>query len=219
MRRFIKSFVFLLFLLAGVNLAAQQAVIRNLAGTVEIRRAGSESWESVQTGQILGEETIISTGFRSTVVIAFGDSLLTVKPLTRLSISELSRLQNAEKVELNLQTGRLRAEVQPAAAGRNEFVVRSSSATSSVRGTVFEFDTVNLLVLDGTVEFEGNSGTPFLIDAIGYTFVDERNGRALSSRKTGGPSMLPTHSDLTSAPEADSTQKKNETELITSVSL
>ena len=210
-----------LFLLGGigVNLAAQQAVVRNLAGTVEIKRAGSETWENAQAGQTLGGETVISTGFRSTAVISFGNSVLTVKPLTRLSITELARLQDAEKVELNLQTGRVRAEITPSEAGRNEFVVRSTNATSSVRGTVFEFDTVNLLVLEGTVEFEGSSGPPFLIDAIGSTFVDERNGRVLASRKPGGSSVLPTHSDILSGPEPDSTVENSDTELITSVSL
>ena len=164
-----------------------QAVLRELAGTVEIKRSNSEVWETGSRGQILGWDSTISTGFRSTAVIAMGDSLVTLRPLTRISIYELSQNQGNEKIELNLQTGRVRADVRAPEGGKTEFVVRSPNATNSVRGTIFEFDTLQLTVLQGTVEitgvsgatriFDAGSGMPLLVDAGGFSRLDEFTGR------------------------------------------
>ena len=166
----------LLFAVPGVF--AQQAVIRELAGTVELKQAGSTAWTAASRGATLSGDTVISTGFKSTALIAVGDSLITVRPLTRLSLSELSRTQNIETVTLNLQTGRVRAEVKAAEGSRTDFTVRSSAATASVRGTVFEFDTYNLSVNEGTVEFNGSAGNPVLVDAGGMSFLNDRTGQA-----------------------------------------
>jgi hypothetical protein len=81
-----------------------------------------------------------------------------VRPLTRLSIEELSALRDTEQVGLFLRTGKVRAEVTPPANGRTNFTVRSLQATNSVRGTVFEFDTVQLTVDEGRVWFFPNAG-------------------------------------------------------------
>ena len=143
---------------------AQQAVLRDFAGTVEIKRSSSAVWENARKGQVLENNTMISTGFSSTALIALGNSFLTVRPLTRLTLAEIARMQNEERVEFRLQTGRVRAEVQRTEI-KTDFTVRSSGATASVRGTVFEFDTYNLRVIEGTVAFSGVSGGPVLIDA------------------------------------------------------
>jgi len=184
-----------------------QAVIREMAGTVELKLANSDVWEAASKGQIIALDTVISTGFRSTAVIALGDSLITLRPLTRLTLLELSENQGSEKVDLNLQTGRVKAEVKTQEAGNTEFIIRSPNSTSSVRGTIFEFDTLSLVVIQGTVEFTGIlgaarisddsgisavsevfgdstgygvtviSGLPQLIDAGGFSEVDEYTGR------------------------------------------
>ena len=175
------GFAAALFVFSVSGIPAQQpvqAVIREMVGTVEIKYAASETWENASRGQSLAGDTTISTGFRSTVVIALGDSLITVRPLTRLTLTELSRNQETEKAELNLQTGRVKADIRAPEGGRTEFTVRSTNSTSSVRGTVFEFDTLNLAVREGTVEFRGGSGFAHLVDAGGFSQIDERTGRA-----------------------------------------
>ena len=170
---------------------AQQAVIRELAGTVELKEAGSAKWEPAKVGSILKGDTVISTGFRSIAVIAVGNSIITVKPLTRLSITELSRVQNTENVELNLTTGRIHAQVKPPAGGKTDFTVRSSSATASVRGTIFEFDTLNLRVTEGTVNFTGASGVPVVIDAGRASFASDSSGRAAPPEETASTELAP----------------------------
>jgi hypothetical protein len=141
------------------------AFIRDLAGTVEVKAPRADTWTAAYRGQQLDIDMLISTGFKSTAVIVLGNSVLTVRPLTRLSLTELSRVQDNEKVEFRLQTGRVRAEVKAQAAGQTDFTVRSSAATASVRGTVFEFDTLSLSVSEGAVEFSGAAGTPVVVDA------------------------------------------------------
>ena len=167
--------VILIFIAVPCIVAQQpvQAVIKELAGTVEIKYAGSEIWEAASRGQTLAGDTTISTGFRSTAVITIGDSILTVRPLTRLTLTELTRNQDNEKVELNLQSGRVKADVKPPEGGKTEFVVKSPNSTSSVRGTVFEFDTINIEVYEGTVQFSGLLGSTYMLDAVGYSRVDE----------------------------------------------
>ncbi|MDR2210902.1 MAG: FecR family protein [Spirochaetaceae bacterium] len=158
----------LFFLAAGIfaqSSRTAEAVIRDLAGVVEVKAPRAAAWTPAYKGQALTGDTVVSTGFKSTAVIAIGNSVLTVRPLTRLSLTELSRIQNSEKVELNLQTGRIRADVRPPQGGRTDFTVRSSAATASVRGTTFEFDTLNLSVNEGTVEFSGAFGAPVLVDS------------------------------------------------------
>ena len=174
---------------AAAQEEAERAVIRDFAGTVEVKLTPAGTWEAAEREQVLTGNSAISTGFRSTALIALGNTLLTVRPLTRLTITELSRSGDAERVDLNLETGRVRAEVQPPASGGIDFTVRSSAATASVRGTVFEFDTYSLVVSEGTVEFTGTVGSPVLIDAGGTGRLAERGKRAVRYTP-GSPSQL-----------------------------
>jgi ferric-dicitrate binding protein FerR (iron transport regulator) len=180
-----------LFLCVAAGGWTQQAVIRDLAGTVEVKKSSSAVWENAQKGQALETDTMISTGFRSTALIALGNSLLTVRPLTRLTLEELSRMQNDEKVELRLQTGGIRAEVSAAAEGKTDFTVRSSAATASVRGTVFEFDTFNLRVIEGSVEFSGAGGGAVMIGAGRRSYADERLLRPLPPEDSAVSDLKP----------------------------
>jgi len=174
MKRFIIIFLFL-----PVFAFAQQTVIRELAGTVEIKFADSNVWQQARQGQILYGNTTISTGFRSTAIITMGSTLLTVRPLTRLTIAELIQIEGSERTELNIQSGRVRADVTPPPGGKVEFTVRSSSATTSVRGTSFEVDTHGVSVSEGVVLFQGYLDSPVLVDAGGFSRIDERTGRII----------------------------------------
>ncbi|MCL2881089.1 MAG: FecR family protein [Treponema sp.] len=187
-------FIFMISGIAAQNAATQtnnpSAVIRDIAGTVEIRLAGSEVWKPAAKGQSISGDTTISTGFKSSALLALGDSLVTIRPLTRLTLKELSMSADTEKVQVNLQTGRVRAEVKAPAGARAQFTVQSPSATASVRGTVFEFDTQNLWVSEGTVAFSGAANIPVLVDAGRFSYSDERTGRA-SSPDTNATDLAP----------------------------
>ena len=168
-----KKIIVLVFLTAifAAAVFAQTGVIREVTGEVEIKPAGASAFVPATAGTTVNMNTIISTGFRSTAVIAIGNSTITVRPLTRLSLAEIRSAANTENVNVDLQAGRVRVDVAPPAGTRTNFTVQSPSATASVRGTSFEFDTVNLNVHEGKVIFGGTSGPAAMVNGGFFTFV------------------------------------------------
>jgi hypothetical protein len=171
--------------------AAPDTYIREFSGTVEVQSPGSALWVRAQTGQKLSRETIISTGFKSTARVVVGNSILTVRPLTRLSLEELGSSQGNETVGLYLQTGRIRADVSPPMGGKTEFTVRSPSATASVRGTSFDFDGTNLRVDEGRVHVTGSDGTAVYVAAGQSVVMDSETGRVAGAAETARAELSP----------------------------
>ena len=137
--------------------AQMSAVIRDLIGDVELKHAGTGEFVPAKAGSEVAQDTIVSTGFKSSAVIAAGNSVIMVKPLTRLSLAEIQASSGTENVAMNLQTGRVKVDVKPPAGTKANFKVQSPSSTASVRGTSFEFDTRRLKVIEGTVAFMGSN--------------------------------------------------------------
>jgi len=167
---------------AGAAAFAQNAdrmkgLIRELTGEVELKPAGASVFTPAKLGGEVERDTIVSTGFKGMAVIAVGSSTITVKPLTRLSLSEIQENSGAEKLNVNLQAGRVRVDVKPPEGTRANFTVQSPSATASVRGTSFDFDIKNIRVLEGTVSFTGLSGVPVPVSG-GFTSYVENMGSA-----------------------------------------
>jgi hypothetical protein len=158
MKRVWMTMVMILAGAAALSAQSPRGLIRNLQGTVEVKAPGSPVWRAASAGQILEAETLISTGFNSTALVEVGNSTVLVRSLTRMSIREAEAAAGADRVNIQLRTGRIRAEVKPPEGGAVHFTVRAPTATASVRGTVFEFDTVNLRVEEGTVALSGADG-------------------------------------------------------------
>ncbi|GHU06979.1 hypothetical protein FACS1894151_00610 [Spirochaetia bacterium] len=188
MRKYMVLFLFVCGLSA---LTAQTAVIREFSGTVEIKAPGASEWTPAAVGQRLENATMISTGFRSTAQIGLGNSVLTVRALTRLTLEEIRQQEGNEQVNINLQTGRVRADVAPPAGGRTDFTVRSPSATASVRGTSFEFDGTRLEVQQGRVRVRGGDGTPVFVSAGHETTVDPATGKTPRTTTTLRQTLVP----------------------------
>ena len=150
--------VFLISMTAVVY--SQAGTIREITGEVELKTAGSSVFIPAQNGSPVAENTIISTGFRSTAVVAVGSTLITVQPLTRLTLSEIQSSAGMENLNVDLQAGRIRVEVKPPAGTRANTTVQSPSATASVRGTTLEMDVNNLDVIEGTVNWAGQDKVP-----------------------------------------------------------
>jgi len=169
-----KRTLFISLLLAGAVLGvfAQNGTISELSGTVELKPARSASFVPAKIGDAVAADTIVSTGFRSTAVIKVGSSTIAVRPLTRLSLAEITSESDSETLKVDLQAGRVRVDVKPPAGTRATTSVQSPNATASVRGTEFEFDTVNLLVSEGKVAFQGSSGMAVMVPAGTTSFVD-----------------------------------------------
>jgi len=181
-----KRAIFVL-LLAGITMFgfAQTAVIKELTGTVELKLSGASDFIPASAGEEVAQNTIISTGFKSTAIVQTGSAVITVRPLTRLTLTEIEASQNAENLNLSLQAGRVRIDVNPPAGSKASLNIASPTATASVRGTSFEFDTRNLRVHSGTVTFMGKWGYQVSVQE-GRTSVVTASGTAAPPQSTGG---------------------------------
>ena len=141
----------------------QNGIIRELTGEVELKKAGASAFVPAVAGDAVSANTIVSTGFKSAAVIAVGSSVITVRPLTRLTLAEIQSAENTENVNIKLQSGRVRVEVKPPVGTRTNLNVQSPSTTASVRGTTFEMDTRNLNGIEGRVLLTGTSGAGVLV--------------------------------------------------------
>ncbi|MCL2069799.1 MAG: FecR family protein [Treponema sp.] len=173
-----KKTIFVLFLmLTALYAFAQNGVVRELSGEVEVKHSGSANFTPARVGEELRADSVISTGFRSSAAVQVGSAFIAVRPLTRLSLSELSSTAGQETINVNLQAGRVRVDVNPPAGVRSSMQVTSPSATASVRGTSFDFDTKNMDAHTGLVQLRGTKG-PGALARGGFSAGVDRSGRA-----------------------------------------
>jgi len=177
------------------RLSAQTAVIKELTGTVELKLSGASGFIPASVGATVSQDTIISTGFKSTALVQAGSAVITVRPLTRLTLTEIQASQEIENLNLSLQSGRVRVDLNPPAGAKASLSISSPTATASVRGTSFEFDTRNLRVNSGTVAFMGKwgyqvsvqEGHTSVVTASGTTsFITSQPGYDTMAGPTGG---------------------------------
>jgi hypothetical protein len=193
-----------IFVLSGLYVSAQNSVIEQVVGTVEIKQPGENSFKAAAKGDRIFQETVISTSFKSFATVIIGGTTITVRPLTTLSLTEVQKSAESETLNVNLQSGRVRVDVKPPAGTKALTTVTSPSSTASVRGTSFEFDTNNLYVSEGTVSFTGSRGQNVFVNA-GETSRVEQTGQAASPRDERTSNLMPPSPAGTSAANAPST--------------
>jgi len=179
-----------IMLLAAGQIFGQNGVIKELSGTVELKRAGQAAFTAAKVGDAVAKDTVVSAGFKSTALITVGSTVITVRPLTRLTLAEISASAGTETINVNLQAGRVRVDVNPPAGTRASTTVQGPNATASVRGTSFEFDMMNLTVREGTVAFRGRKGAVMLVSA-GSTSQIQDDGKAQDPVVKGATELLP----------------------------
>lgn len=110
--------------------------IKEVTGTAQRLVPGEKpSWVPLKAGDKLGEQTVIRTGLRSRVVLAFADSSeLTIARATKMGIAEFRKEGPVTKTRLGLKYGSLRASVEKA-RGPNDFRVATAAAVLAVTGT------------------------------------------------------------------------------------
>ena len=159
------SIVSTLIFLLVLPLAAQtSASVTRVSGKVEIQ-APDGSWSAVTAGDEIALGATISTGFRSTAVLQVGSAVLEVKQLTRMRLDELIEREGVVKTELFLRVGRVSAQVQQRQGLQQDFRLRSPVSTAAVRGTSFDYDGVNLQVVEGLVALANAYGQSIAVAA------------------------------------------------------
>jgi len=157
MKKTIQVFI---LLFAGINIFAQTGVIRELSGTVELKNPGTQGFIAAKIGDRLSQDTVISTAFKSSALVEVGSTVITVRPLTRLTLSEISASSDTETLNVDLQAGRVRVDVNPPAGARASVSVASPIAVASVRGTSWETDGKYIYTRHGNIQWSGRSGPP-----------------------------------------------------------
>jgi hypothetical protein len=144
----------LFFLLLIVNaLGAQEAAFKDVKGKVEFQLPGKD-WVAAKVGDTVPAGTLISTGFKATASLSVLGSVISLKPLTRLSLEELVNSGSGSKTTLKLLSGKVKAEVRPQSEENSQqFEVKGPNATASVRGTGLDTDGESIFVSHGSVEF------------------------------------------------------------------
>ena len=177
----------LALVVAVVQAGAQaRAVLAPSRGRSRSRVPGEQTWQAATVGMEVPIKATISTGFDGRAVLTLGASTLTVRPLTRLRLDELSTQNNVTRTNLVMPVGRIRAEVKSADGSKNDFTVHSALSTAAVHGTGFETDGVNLTVFESIVAFLSQSGIGINVHNGG---VGRLRGRRLSirRRRSAGP--------------------------------
>lgn len=137
-------------------LAALDGLVVTVSGKVEYQDI-SGIWKPLKGGDKVSSGTIISTGFKSEAIVKLGASILTIKPLTRMTLTQLVEKEDTVNTELYLEVGNVKAEVNSLNSKKNGFTVKSPVATASVRGTVFELGD-QLIVEQGSVWYSSPVG-------------------------------------------------------------
>jgi hypothetical protein len=150
-------------------------VFTTVTGKVEIQNPGEQTWQAATAGMEVPIRATISTGFGGRAVLQVGSTTLTVRPLTRLRIDELSTQNNVNRTNLAMPVGRIRVEVKSSAGTKNDFTVRSALSTAAVRGTGFDTDGARISVFESTVAFSSQSGVSTNVSA-GETGVSSGGG-------------------------------------------
>jgi hypothetical protein len=180
-----KKIILLVLMVSIIALTgfSQAGIIREFTGDVELKPAGASVFSPAAAGSVVAQDTIVSTGFKSTAIIEVGSTYITVRPLTRLSLAEIQSSQGVETLNVSLQTGRVRVEVKPPAGTKANASVQTPSATASVRGTEFEMDNDSVTVSHGKVVFVGNNG---YVQTVNAGFKSEISSEGSSSN----PSLI-----------------------------
>jgi hypothetical protein len=185
-----KTIFAFIFVMAVMSAFAQNGVIKELSGTVELKSAGSSVFTAAKAGDIVKQDTVVSTSLKSNALIEVGSTVIAVRPLTRLTLTEIRASSESEALNVSLQSGRVRVDVKPPAGTKTVMTASSPSSTASVRGTSFELDARNLYVISGNVLFKGTQGVYTLITTGSESAVDQ-NGRAENPLAFGNAAYLP----------------------------
>ena len=140
--RKIKTLLFTaVFLVLGTNAFAENATVTFVSGKVEVQRNGQ--WIALQKGDSVAKSETISTGFQSEAKIKMMDSVMYLGPVTRITLEELSTVDQTDNVNVYLKTGTARSQVKHVDNKRVNYQVHTAVAVASCRGTGWVIDDSN----------------------------------------------------------------------------
>lgn len=117
-------------------LFADSALVTYVRGKVEVQRQDG-NWYPLSVGDTVEQSETISTGFYSDAKLEYNSSIMVLGALTRMTLEKLATSNDKEDVSLYLNVGAVRSKVNHTKEKRVAYVVKTSVAVASVRGTDF----------------------------------------------------------------------------------
>ena len=187
MKKTIASFI--LACLAATAFAIEAKVV-SITGKAEVQ--DGSVWTALKVGDTLKAGSVIQTGFKSEMVLNIKspneDTTITVSPLSRLTIEQLSEKGSQDKTSIHLAAGSLKSDIKKTADKRVGYQVRTPVATASVRGTVYSvtntFRGVEIQNEDGGVACWRETAEKPIVKSDDYADVAEESGISKSSSTT-----------------------------------
>ena len=130
-----KAFVFGILFAVCAGLFALDAEVTGIEGKAQISTNGT-TWAPVAVGSKIPQGATIQTGFKSSLKIKFKGSEITLDPMTRIKVDELSDKDNRDNAVVSMKIGGLTSNVKKLEDRRAGFTVKGPAATASVRGTI-----------------------------------------------------------------------------------
>ncbi len=146
----------LVLLAVGTVWGQATATFTEVNGKVEIRPAAGGAWVNAEPGMTVNNNTMIATGFNASAALRMADSVVRVQQLTRMEFEGILEQEGAVETRLNLNVGRMSAQVRSSDGRAQNFQVRSPISTAAVRGTDFEYDGEQVVVTQGQVDIVNN---------------------------------------------------------------
>lgn len=166
-------FVISLFCFTLLPLLALEGEVTAVKGKAEIKQSGR--WVPAMAGNKITSGSMISTGFKSELTLKIDGSVITVRPMTRLTIEEIVQNNEAVSSEVYLNVGSVKADIKPASTKKVEFKVKTPVATASVRGTSGEIDSEGLLIgTSGSWSYVNNSGIETRVNIGDSVVIDDK---------------------------------------------
>ena len=127
----------------------------SVKGEVEVSVDGGKTFSPWKEGMKLKKGDTVSTGFESSMNLAFSYGKLKVGQATQLRLDEFVDEQNIKRTQLYLNVGQVQAIIKKPANMRADFSVATPSAIASIRGSAMkvEYDKkkgATITALEGT---------------------------------------------------------------------
>ncbi len=133
----LKMLAFSVLSFFALPIFTEDAKVMAIVGKAEILR--DNAWVALSVGDFVPKGAVISTGFKSELLLKVNESNVKLGALTRMTVEQLVQSSSENKTSLFIDSGKVNVEVNKTAGKRENFRVSSPVATASVRGTSFTF--------------------------------------------------------------------------------
>ncbi|UTC63502.1 FecR domain-containing protein [Treponema sp. OMZ 787] len=184
-----KIFIIISLICLSLSLTAMNGEVIAVKGKAEIKKGGH--WLPAKAGNKIEAGSMISTGFKSELTLKIDGSVITVRPMTRLTIEEITQKNEAVSSEVYLNVGSVKADIKPASTKKVEFKVKTPVATASVRGTSGEIGSDGLLIgTSGSWSYVNNNGIETRVN-IGDSVIINDSGMVTPAQNIKANEVLP----------------------------